>query len=459
MKLLDKVRAALQPLTVLAITIFNRGAGYLRDMLMTAALGTTPASQVFVYAFRVFGIVRALTSEGAIPAVVVDRMVKAGHGRDWSAARSFTLAEWGTWWIFLFACTVAIAIANPFLMLSLIPADIYAFLQKDIWLFSILLGLGLALNSAGAIYPSIFQAQSRFFFHSALYSLINIGFIILFALVWVFDIADANTVSLLICLAFLGSGLVQIAVAALLVKQPLQHVLWPFGSLAEIPKAFMRFVYTLRQMGPIAMFNATSPLAAVLATAVLVRGKLNITQFFVAERLVQLLPGTLGYAIGVVVLPMIARQRKSDSKGAGNGFLILIGCLAFFGAIGSVGLYLFSAQAIAILYQRFNFSAADAAATAAYLQGISLSALPLLLEQALANRLFAFMHLRANHVLFVGSAIACVAAWLGSSLFARTVGIGVSAEACGVFVFIVSCRVALLLTLNIMVARRDTSHT
>ena len=62
-------------MTVLLVTVFNRGTGYLRDILMTAALGASRASQIFVLAFRVFGVVRALTSESAIPTIVVDRYV------------------------------------------------------------------------------------------------------------------------------------------------------------------------------------------------------------------------------------------------------------------------------------------------------------------------------------------------------------------------------------------------
>lgn len=453
MKVFMIARAAVQPLTVLAITILNRGAGYMRDVLMTAALGTSSASQVFVYAFRVFGIVRALTSEGAIPAVVVDRMIKAGKGRQWNHARSFAVSEWGEWWIFLLSFSLLIAFANPFLMQFLIPPPIYASLENDIIPFSALLGIGLALNTVGAFYPSIFQAQGRFIFHSLLYSIINIGFILLFVLLWALDINKSVTVSMLISVAFIGTGVVQIVVASVLLKMPLGHLVWPLKTLVGVRVASTRFLSTLRAMTPIAMFNATSPLAAVLATAVLVRGGLNITQFFVAERLVQLLPGTVGYAIGVVVLPMIARQYKNGSPSQGNDFAILIGSLSFFGILASTALLFFSEQAIEVLYQRFNFSSTDALRTADYLEAISISALPLLLEQALANRLFAFMNFRANRILFAGSAIACTSAWLSSEILADLAGIDAATEACAVFTFIVFCRVLLLLALNIGITR------
>ena len=78
--------------TVLIVTIFNRGTGYLRDLTMTAALGASPASQIFVFAFRIFGVVRALTSEAAIPASF-QRL-----GAEIADGPAFLKAEWDGLW-------------------------------------------------------------------------------------------------------------------------------------------------------------------------------------------------------------------------------------------------------------------------------------------------------------------------------------------------------------------------
>src|SRR5256886_5013814 len=86
-------------LIVLLVTIFNRGTGYLRDLLVTAALGASPTSQIFVFAFRVFGVVRALTADSSIPAIVVNRYIHQYSGSNAVDGRAFVNTEWGSWWL------------------------------------------------------------------------------------------------------------------------------------------------------------------------------------------------------------------------------------------------------------------------------------------------------------------------------------------------------------------------
>jgi peptidoglycan biosynthesis protein MviN/MurJ (putative lipid II flippase) len=334
--------------TVLIVTIFNRGTGYLRDLTMTAALGASPASQIFVFAFRVFGLVRALTSEAAIPAIVVDRYVRQRLGAEIADGPAFLKAEWGSWWLLWAFWAVLLGVANPFLMASMLPYDIYARLSSGfILVFSLLLGIGLSTTSVSAVYPSLFQAQDRFFAHSALASLQNIVFIGIFAIVLLLKIDELQLLSLQVAVALVIAGSLQIMISCLMISHPFAAVIWPFRF--PRPRRFhLRLAFdTLTKMVPISLFNVTSPLAAILATLILVRDDLNITYFFVAERLVQLVPGTIGYAVGIVILPLTARARHNKSSDLFQTF-ILISTLLVTG--GVIAVYCINSQGRLSIY-------------------------------------------------------------------------------------------------------------
>jgi putative peptidoglycan lipid II flippase len=438
--------------TVLIVTIFNRGTGYLRDLTMTAALGASPASQIFVFAFRVFGLVRGLTSEAAIPAIVVDRYVRQRLGAELTDGPAFLKAEWGSWWLLWALWAVLLAVVNPFLMALMLPSDIYARLSSGfILFFSLLLGIGLSTTSVSAVYPSLFQAQGRFFAHSALASVQNIVFIGIFVIVLLLKIDDLQLLSLQVAVALLIAGSLQIMISCLMISHPFAAVVWPFRF--PRPRRFhLRLAFdTLTKMVPISMFNVTSPLAAILATLILVRDDLNITYFFVAERLVQLVPGTVGYAVGIVILPLTARARHNKS---GDLFqmIILISTLLPAGASIAVLLHQFSMPIINLLYQHLNFTEADALTTSVYVSSIAISVLPLIVEPMLMNRLFAQMRSSANVVLLTGSILICIVVWLLREPLGALLGGSHGSEACAVFVFIIAARVVLLMILNIAVS-------
>jgi putative peptidoglycan lipid II flippase len=440
-------------LIVLLVTIFNRGTGYLRDLLMTAALGASPASQIFVFVFRVFGVVRALAAESAIPTIVIDRYVRQYSKAKSVDGRAFLDSEWASWWILWVLWALILTLASPFLMAFLLPQDVYTvFSRVFILFFSVIFGIGLSTTSVSAVYPSLFQAQGRFFAHSALAAVQNIVYIITFVFVLLLKIDDLQLLSLQIAIALVVAGLFQIVISQIAFGQTFVGTIWPF-EMSQLKRAHFRLALdTLTKMAPISLFNVSSPLAAILATLILVRYDLNITYFFVAERLIQLVPGTVGYAIGIVILPMTARARH-DKAGDLIQMVFLISALLAAGCIIAAMLHQFSTPIVNLLYRRFNFTAGDAAITSSFLTGIAVSVPPLLIEPVLTNRLFGQMCTWANVILIMGSTAVCILGWLLRDWLGSLVGGSHAAEACAVFVFIVVSRVVLLIVLNAAVSR------
>jgi putative peptidoglycan lipid II flippase len=439
-------------LIVLLVTIFNRGTGYLRDVLMTAALGASPTSQIFVFVFRVFAVVRALAAETAIPTIVIDRYVRQYSAAKSDDGRAFLDTEWGAWWLLWALWSLILALANPFLMAFLLPSDIYTTLSGWFtFVFSVIFGIGLSTTSVSAVYPSLFQAQGRFFAHSALASLLNIVFISTFLIMLLLNIDNLELLSLQVAVALAVAGLLQIMISCVAIGHPFAAVIWPFQF--PRPRRFhLRLaVDTLTQMAPVSLFNASFPLAAILATLVLVQYNLNVTYFFVAERVVQLVPGTVGYAIGIVILPMVASARRNKASDFPQ-MVTLISVLLVAGGIIAALLHQFSRPVIDLLYQHLNFTAGDALTTSVFLSSIAVSVLPMFIEPVLTNRLFAHTCMWANMLLLTGSIAICLLVWLLREWLGTLLGGGHTSVACAVYVFIIATRVILLIILNVAIS-------
>jgi putative peptidoglycan lipid II flippase len=444
---------------VLLVTIFNRGTGYLRDLFMTAALGASPASQIFVFAFRVFATVRALTAESAIPTVVIDRYVRHYSGAKTANSRVFLDNEWGSWWALCALCALILTVANPFLMEMLLPHDVYSILTTGcILTFSIVFGIGLSTTSFSAVYPSLFQAQGRFFAHSALAAVPNIVSILVFLVILLLKLNDLELLAILSAFALLIAGLCQIVISRIATGQTFANIVWPFGA-SQPRRAHLRLARdSLTKMAPISVFNASSALASILATIILVHYNQNITYFFVAERMVCLIPGTIGYAIGVVILPMTARARY-EKVGDLVQLIFLINVLLVAGCIIALVLYQFSTPIVNILYQRFKFTAGDAETASIFLEGIAVSVPPLLIEPILSSRLFGHMATWANGILVIGSMAVCGLAWVYREGLGSLAGGSHAAQACAVYVFIITSRVFLLMVLNVAVSHQITGRS
>jgi putative peptidoglycan lipid II flippase len=440
-------------LIVLLVTIFIRGTGYLRDLLLTAALGASPASQIFVFAFRVFGLVRALTAESSIPAIVINRYIHRYSGGNLADGRAFVDTEWGSWWLLGVIWALILAIVNPFLMAFMLPSDVYEILSGGfILFFSVIFGIGLSITSVSAVYPSLFQAQGRFFAYSALGAVLNTVFISTFLIMVLLKIDNLELLSLQVAIALVITGLCQIAISRIALGQTFAGIVWPFGK-SQPNRTHLRLALdSLTKMAPVSISNASSSLAAIVATLILVRYDQNITYFFVAERVVQLIPGTVGYAIGIVILPIAVRARQ-DKAGDLIQMVFLITVLLVAGCIIAAMLHHFAIPIVNLLYHRFNFTAGDAATASIFLTGIVVSVPAFLIEPVLMNRLFAQMRTLAHVILVIGSIVVCVLGWLHREWLGSLAGGSHAAEACAVFVFIVVSRVVLLIVLNAAVSR------
>ena len=111
----------------------------------------------------------------------------------------------------------------------------------------------------------------------------------------------------------------------------------------------------------------------------------TLGHLYYADRLYQLPIGILSVAMGTVLLPEVAsRIARGDSRGQGR---IMLQALALCTAVGlpaALAMALFGGDAIALLFQRGSFTAADTQATALILSGYAIGVVPALLVRPLS---------------------------------------------------------------------------
>lgn len=80
--------------TVGGATLTSRVLGFVRDILMAAALGTGPVADAFVVAFRFPNLFRRLFAEGAFNSAFVPLFARTLEGEGKDNAKAFAQEAW-----------------------------------------------------------------------------------------------------------------------------------------------------------------------------------------------------------------------------------------------------------------------------------------------------------------------------------------------------------------------------
>ena len=107
--------------TVGSATAVSRVLGFVRDMLMAAALGTGPVADAFFVAFRFPNLFRRLFAEGAFNSAFIPLFARKLEGEGEDAAKRFAIEAMSGLLLALLALTAIAEIAMPLLMFVLAP--------------------------------------------------------------------------------------------------------------------------------------------------------------------------------------------------------------------------------------------------------------------------------------------------------------------------------------------------
>src|SRR4029079_4901548 len=198
--------------TVASGTLMSRALGFGREMLMAAALGTGPVADAFNAAFQFPNTFRRLFAEGAFNAAFVPLFAKEIEAGGIDGAKRFSEEVFGVLFTVLTAITIAMELAMPLLVRSVIAPGFSDDPQK----FQLRVNLAIVMfpylmcMSLGAMMSGMLNSLRRYFAAAIAPAFLNIILSTVLAYAW-YRGADGLTVGYALAWGVLVAGIVQLA--------------------------------------------------------------------------------------------------------------------------------------------------------------------------------------------------------------------------------------------------------
>jgi putative peptidoglycan lipid II flippase len=358
--------------TVGGWTLVSRVTGFLRDVVMAAILGAGPIADAFVIAFRLPNHFRAIFAEGAFAAAFVPRYAATLETDGLAAARSFADR--------LAAATVVIQLVLLAMALYFTPQVVNllapGFTGERFDLAVALTRITfpyLALISLETLIAGTLNANQRFAAAAAAPVLLNVSMIGTLLMAGLFPTAGHAA-----AWGVLIAGVLQTLFVAGDAERSGFGVRLKMPQLDEPTKKF------LRALGP-AIVGAGGVQLALFADTIIATflPPGAPSTLYYADRIHQLPIGVVGIAVGIVLLPEMARRIAADDKsGAADAQgkaiqLALLIALPF--AAGALAIPDLVMRA---LFARGAFSQGDAHAAAEVLAAYAVGLVPFVLMRS-----------------------------------------------------------------------------
>lgn len=346
--------------TVGGLTMVSRVLGFVRDILIAAALGTGFVADAFFVAFRFPNLFRRLFGEGAFNAAFVPLFAKRLEGEGDEAAANFANEAMSGLAFVLVIFSGLAMLAMPWLMLALAPGFAGSPEKYDLAVALTQIAFPyLMCMSLVALLSGVLNSYNRFWAAAAAPIVLNI--VLIAAIVTALVLGHANQPGA----GYILAGGVAIAGVAQLA------MLWIAVRRAGIKLAFRRPRYSesmkrLVELGiPGVISGGITQINIVVGTIIASLQAGAVSFLYYADRLYQLPLGIVGIAIGVVLLPELSRKlRAGDSRGAleSQNRSLEFGLMLTLPA--AIALAVAAEPIIGVLFERGAFSASDTAATA-----------------------------------------------------------------------------------------------
>ncbi len=386
--------------TVGSFTLLSRVAGFVRDIVLSAVLGSGAVADAFFVAFKLPNFFRRLFAEGAFSAAFVPLFSRElqDHGR--AEAIAFARQAHAALLLVLVPFSAILIIAMPLVVGLLAPGmrDDQATMAVEFGriAFPYLLFISLA-----SLYGGVLNSIDRFAHVAATPILLNLTLI----------------GAVLGLTPFLPNGgyaaSIGVAIGGLL------QWLWLLAACArhEIGMTLVRPRWTPRVARlvtlatPVAIGGGVQQISGMLDVvwaSLLPVG--TISALYYADRIAQLPLGVVGIAIGTALLPLLARQLRAgqaESAMANQNRAIEFGLL--FSLPAAVALCLLSDPIVRVLFERGRFGPEDTLRTAGALAAFAVGLPAFVLVKAFTPGFFAREDTRTPLIIAVLSIVVNVA--------------------------------------------------
>jgi putative peptidoglycan lipid II flippase len=352
--------------TVGGFTLLSRVAGFIRDIVLSAVLGSGGVADAFFIAFKLPNFFRRLFAEGAFSAAFVPLFTRElqANGRD--QALSFARQAQAALLLVLVPFSVLLILGMPLVVGLLAPG------LRDKPTFAMAVTFGriafpyLLFISLTSLYGGVLNSIERFAHVAATPVLLNLALI----------------GAVLGLTPFLPNG--GYAASIGVVAAGLLQWLWlrvacarDGVSMALVwPRRTERVARLVMLATPVAIGGGVQQISVMLDVvwaSLLPVG--TISALFYAERVAQLPLGVVGIAVGTALLPLLARQLRAgqtEAAMANQNRAIEFGLLLSLPA--AAALWLLADPVIRMLFERGRFGPDDtlraASALAAYAVGL-----------------------------------------------------------------------------------------
>ena len=343
-------------------TLASRVLGYLRDMVVAHAFGAGPVTDAFLVAFRIPNLLRRLLGEGALSTAVIpvftETLTRGGPTAFGRLARATTGAA------IVVLCVVS---ALGILLSHQVVAVMAPGWRADTGLFDLAVTLTrvmfpyLVLVGLAALAMGALNAHHRFFTAAIGPAVLNVAMIA--AVLGLAGHMNPPVMALAVgvLVGGLGQLLVQLPELRRLGVSLTPSAEWRHPAVAQIAHRLWPAVFALAAVQVTVVVNTL--LASLLPTG-------TVSYLYYADRVMEFPLGIFGIALATAALPsMSAQAARGELAGLRATLEFALRMAAFVAIPAAVGLVLLGGPIVRLLFQRGEFSAADAVLTAQALTG------------------------------------------------------------------------------------------
>jgi putative peptidoglycan lipid II flippase len=353
-------------LSVGGATLISRITGFIRDLIIAAFLGAGAYADIFVVAFRLPNLFRRLFAEGAFSAAFIPLYARVKNKEGDHAARDFASDIFSVLFFALLIFTALAQIFMPYFVMAIAQGFTDNPEKFDLTVYYTRIAFPyLLFMSLLAFYAAMLNAQRKFFaaaFAPVLLNVVLIGALLASHYIASTAADEIRTLDYLIWGVPIAGGVQLIWVVIAAYQNGLTIELrWPRLS----PK--IRRVWALSIPGILA--SGIGQINLLIGTSIATAQAGAASWLYYADRLYQLPMGVIGVALGVALLPDLARRLSSeDLSGAQDAQNSAIIMAMLFTIPAAVGLFVLAEPTVQILFERGAFTPSDRVATAVALQ-------------------------------------------------------------------------------------------
>ena len=368
--------------TVGSFTLLSRVVGFVRDIVLSAVLGSGAVADAFFVAFKLPNFFRRLFAEGAFSAAFVPLFARELHEGGRAEALAFARQAQAALLLVLIPFTVLLMLAMPGVMAVLAPG-----MRDDAPTFAMAVEFGriafpyLLFISLASLYGGVLNSIDRFAHVAATPVLLNLALIGAVLGLTPFLPSSGYAASIGVAIA----GVLQWL--WLLVACARDGV----GMRLVRPRWTARVARLVKLATPVAIGGGVQQISVMLDVvwaSLLPVG--TISALYYADRIAQLPLGVVGIAIGTALLPLLARELRAGhtaSAMANQNRAIEYGLL--FSLPAALALWLLAEPIIRILFEHGRFTPEDTARTASALAAFATGLPAVVVVKALTPGFFA----------------------------------------------------------------------